>query len=66
MEEEAKYTDELGNSIRPEFIGDLPSKMNIQSKKIKLKLEDQYKQMSVVKTSTEDKCNCEDKKYVDD
>ena len=61
QEEDIKVADENGNILLPEYSGNLPNKMNVQSKKIKLRIQDNNKEFSILRTSTEDKCNCDER-----
>ena len=37
-----RMTDDKGNIILPQYLGNLPDKMKVESHKIKLRLKDQY------------------------
>jgi len=45
--------DANGNIIIPGFMGNLPEKMKVEYKSIKLKLKDQYNQFNIVRTASD-------------
>ena len=50
--------DAHGNFILPEYLGNLPDKMDVKSKKIKLKLKDGNESFNIVRTGSGDECPC--------